>query len=180
MSELWASSHVVVATGAVGCPPRYPIRGPLFYDAGCSVAHLSTEPEPTSGFGRTRGSSDTRMGEGQIWCSPSRSGSHTHVRPPFEFSSDLHILISRGGLQESEGRWIPTLSFEKQGIMQIWREALIAYLWEALKATELNVDLNRESVRAILKTQYGRNLEHLHRSLPVKITVLAICRPVHS
>ena len=40
--------------------------------------------------------------------------------------------------------------------MQIWREALIAYLWEALKATELNVDLNRESVRAILKTQYGR------------------------
>src|SRR6266581_2053360 len=87
MSELWASSHVVVATGAVGCPPRYPIRGPLFYDAGCSVAHLSTEPEPTSGFGRTRGSSDTRMGEGQIWCSPSRSGSHTHVRPPFEFST---------------------------------------------------------------------------------------------
>ena len=90
MSELWASSHVVVATGAVGCPPRYPIRGPLFYDAGCSVAHLSTEPEPTSGFGRTRGSSDTRMGEGQIWCSPSRSGSHTHVRPPFE----LFIRIS--------------------------------------------------------------------------------------
>src|SRR6266566_3860091 len=35
-------------------------------------------------------------------------------------------------------------------------EALIAYLWEALKATELNVDLNRESVRAIFKTQYGR------------------------
>ena len=80
---------------------------------------------------------------------------HTFGRH-LNFHPHLHILISRGGLQESEGRWMPALSFEKQSIMQIWREALIAYLWEALKATELKVDLNRESVRAILKTQYGR------------------------
>ena len=80
---------------------------------------------------------------------------HTFGRN-LNFHPHLHILISGGGLRESEGRWMPTLSLEKPGIMQIWREALIAYLWEALKATELNVDLNRESVRAILKTQYGR------------------------
>ena len=80
---------------------------------------------------------------------------HTFGRH-LNFHPHLHILISGGGLRESEGRWMPTLSLEKPGIMQIWREALIAYLWEALKATELNVDLNRESVRAILKTQYGR------------------------
>ena len=80
---------------------------------------------------------------------------HTFGRH-LNFHPHLHILISGGGLRESEGRWMPTLSLEKPGIMQIWREALIAYLWEALKTKELKSDLNNESVRAILKTQYGR------------------------
>jgi hypothetical protein len=40
--------------------------------------------------------------------------------------------------------------------MQIWREAVIVYLWEALKVRALSSNLNDESLRAILQTQYGR------------------------
>src|SRR5437588_6104619 len=179
MSELWASSHVVVATGAVGALPDIPYVGLCF-----TMPYVLW---PIFRQNRNLLQDLAALGAAAIqeWVK-ARYGVRLHVLVVthtfgrhLNFHPHLHILISRGGLQESEGRWIPTLSFEKQGIMQIWREALIAYLWEALKATELKVDLNRESVRAILKTQYGRNLEHLHRSLPVKITVLAICRPVH-
>ena len=80
---------------------------------------------------------------------------HTFGRH-LNFHPHLHILISGGGLRRSEGRWIPTLSFERHGIMQIWREAIITYLWEVSNSKELRSDLNKERLRAILRTQYGR------------------------
>lgn len=80
---------------------------------------------------------------------------HTFGRH-LNFHPHLHILVSGGGLQESNGRWIPKLSFEKQSIMQMWREAIITYLWETLKAREPRSDLNNESLRTILEGQYSR------------------------
>ena len=50
------------------------------------------------------------------------------------FNCHLHILVSAGGLKESEGRWIAALWFNKQEIMEMWRDAVITYLRLALKA----------------------------------------------
>jgi hypothetical protein len=55
---------------------------------------------------------------------------HTFGRR-LNFNSHLHILVSVGGLQESEGRWIPSLSFDKGELMRSWRYAVIAYFSEA-------------------------------------------------
>jgi hypothetical protein len=43
------------------------------------------------------------------------------------FNPHLHILVSAGGLQESEGRWVNSLIFDedKGKLMHMWRFALL-------------------------------------------------------
>jgi Transposase zinc-binding domain/Putative transposase len=41
-----------------------------------------------------------------------------------KFDPHLHILVSAGGLLESEGRWIPRLQFNKDALMRLWRYAV--------------------------------------------------------
>lgn len=48
------------------------------------------------------------------------------------------------------------LSFEKEGLMHMWRYAVITYLREALKAKVLKSDLGAEELKSILTTQYER------------------------
>jgi len=72
------------------------------------------------------------------------------------FNCHLHILVSTGGLQESEGRWISQLWFDKRALMAMWRYAVITFLREALEANVLESNLNREELRRVFKTQYER------------------------
>lgn len=72
------------------------------------------------------------------------------------FNSHLHILVSAGGLQESEGRWITRLVFDKDKLMNMWRFAVITYLREALRAKVLTSDLSVEELGTVLTTQYER------------------------
>jgi hypothetical protein len=53
---------------------------------------------------------------------------HT-VGRQLNFHPHLHVLVSAGGLRESEGRWISPLEFVKREMMEMWRFAVIAYLW---------------------------------------------------
>ncbi len=80
---------------------------------------------------------------------------HTFGRR-LNFNPHLHILVSAGGLQESEGRWIAPLRFEKDALMHMWRYAVITYLREALKAKVLTSEWSSEELTAVLKTQYER------------------------
>ncbi len=43
----------------------------------------------------------------------------------------LHIMASAGGLNQSEGTWVPSIRFDSQQIMELWRFAVTAYLWKA-------------------------------------------------
>lgn len=70
------------------------------------------------------------------------------------FNSHLHILVSAGGLQESEGRWITSSSFDRTKLMHMWRFAVITYLREALKARALRSDLSPDKLRRVLQKQY--------------------------
>jgi len=72
------------------------------------------------------------------------------------FNSHLHILVSAGGLQESESRWITGLVFDQDKLMHMWRFAVITFLREALRAKALTSDLSAEKLRTVLTTQYER------------------------
>jgi hypothetical protein len=74
-----------------------------------------------------------------------------------KFNAHLHILVSAGGLRESEGRWIPRLQFNKHALMRMWRYAVITHLRAALKADVLNSDLNKPDLQTILTTAYERH-----------------------
>jgi hypothetical protein len=80
---------------------------------------------------------------------------HTFGRR-LNFNPHLHILVSAGGLQETEGQWITPLIFEKDALMHMWRYALITYLREAIQAAVLTSDLATEPLKKILTTQYER------------------------
>jgi Putative transposase/Transposase zinc-binding domain len=71
------------------------------------------------------------------------------------FNPHLHMLVSAGGFQESENIWIP-LHFDKRELMQMWRLALTAYLWVALRAGAIRPDLGAEQLDNILEKQYRR------------------------
>jgi hypothetical protein len=74
------------------------------------------------------------------------------------FNSHLHILVSAGGLYESEGRWVDNLIFDqhKDKLMHMWRFAVITYLRAALDAKVLASDLSPTTLSTCLKKQYER------------------------
>ncbi len=72
------------------------------------------------------------------------------------FNPHLHILVSAGGLHESEGRWITPLHYDKDALMLMWKYAVTTYLRGALKAKLLTSDLGAQELRAVLTTQYER------------------------
>lgn len=80
---------------------------------------------------------------------------HTFGRR-LNFHPHLHILVSAGGLRESEGRWIDSLRFKKGALMHMWRYAIITYLREALRTKVLIPNLPAQELRGILQTQYER------------------------
>jgi len=78
------------------------------------------------------------------------SGRHLNFYP------HLHILVSTAGLNESQGRWVGLLKFDKRALMHMWRYALIMYLRQALQAKILQSHLSAEELKAVFKTQYER------------------------
>jgi hypothetical protein len=43
----------------------------------------------------------------------------------------LHIMVSAGGLNQSEGTWVQSIDFDRAQIMELWRFAVTSYLWKA-------------------------------------------------
>jgi len=72
------------------------------------------------------------------------------------FNPHLHMLVSAGGFQESESRWIVALQFDRRELMQMWRLALVAYLWVVVRARALRSDLSTEQLNKVLEEQYRR------------------------
>jgi hypothetical protein len=80
---------------------------------------------------------------------------HTFARD-LNFNCHLHVLVSAGGLQESQNCWVPSLYYHRDTLMQRWRDALIGYLLEALAASVLESELSPEDLEAVLKAQGRR------------------------
>jgi hypothetical protein len=43
----------------------------------------------------------------------------------------LHMMLSAGGLNPAECRWVRSLKFDRKEIMELWRFAITSYLWKA-------------------------------------------------
>jgi hypothetical protein len=80
---------------------------------------------------------------------------HTFGRH-LNFNVHLHIMVSAGGLRESDSRWIAPLHFDRRTIMPMWRYAVITYLRAALKKGLLASESSSDDLRAMLRTQYER------------------------
>jgi hypothetical protein len=72
------------------------------------------------------------------------------------FNAHLHLLVSAGGLKESEGRWVARVPFEKNALMHMWRFAVITYLRAALAANVLKTDMSPTAFKSLLVSQYER------------------------
>lgn len=70
------------------------------------------------------------------------------------FNSHLHVLVSTGGLRDSDGRWIDRLQFDRQKLMHMWRFAVITFLRDALKGGILKSNLHPANLKAILAREY--------------------------
>ena len=70
------------------------------------------------------------------------------------FNSHLHILVSGGGLKQSEGVWIDRLYFDRKKLMHMWRFAVLTFLRQALAAGVLKSDLKAGALKALLADQY--------------------------
>jgi hypothetical protein len=71
-----------------------------------------------------------------------------------KFNSHVHLLVSVGGLHESDGRWIPNLPLNKEALMRMWRYAVICHLRLALKADVLKSDLSMQEFLNLLSRAY--------------------------
>jgi hypothetical protein len=80
---------------------------------------------------------------------------HTFSRH-LTFNAHLHILVSAGGLKESEGRWIADLTLNPKALMHMWRFAVITYLRAALKANVLMTGMGPAAFKEFLVSQYER------------------------
>ena len=83
------------------------------------------------------------------------------------FNCHLHILVSAGGLKESEGRWIYPLRLDKNEIMEMWRNAVITYLRAALNARILQSAWDDAYLTNVLTAEYKRArwIIHIHASM---------------
>jgi hypothetical protein len=73
-----------------------------------------------------------------------------------KFNCHLHILVSAGGLRESDGGWISPIEFNNDALMHMWRYAVITLLREALRANVLRSTLDSRDLKRVLTTQYER------------------------
>jgi hypothetical protein len=80
---------------------------------------------------------------------------HTFGRR-LNFHPHLHILVSAGGLDELQARWVNIPAFSKKALMSMWRYAVITFLREALRYNVLSSDCSPADLRRILTRQYER------------------------
>ena len=96
----------------------------------------------------------------QQWISMKHGAKALIIAVPHTFGGDLkfnchiHLLVSAGGLQESDERWIPYLPLNKESLMRMWRYAVISHLRLAFKAHVLRSDLTVQAFGELLSEAY--------------------------
>ena len=72
------------------------------------------------------------------------------------FNCHLHILVSDGGLNESQGQWLAGLMFDQDALMRLWRDAVLNYLRMALKADVLRSNRSVKFLESVFTSEAAR------------------------
>ena len=68
------------------------------------------------------------------------------------FNPHLHMLLSAGGLRQSDGRWTRNLRIRRSEVMWRWRFAIVNYLQAALRSGLIDADESRKNIEVLLRT----------------------------
>jgi hypothetical protein len=71
-----------------------------------------------------------------------------------EFNSHVHTMVTAGGLQKSTGAWIPSVYYNNEQLMELWRSAVIKLIRAAHRTGRLRTELGFEALEAML-THWG-------------------------
>ena len=80
----------------------------------------------------------------------------------------LHMMVSAGGLKQAEARWVKSLEFDREEIMDLWRFAVTSYLWRAhrdglLSESFLPEEFNDLILRQIKRTWNIHITQHMSK-----------------
>jgi hypothetical protein len=81
---------------------------------------------------------------------------HTFGRH-INFNPHLHILVSACGLREADGCWVSSVKFDKDCLMERWRDAVIFFLEAALKIDASKSALEASAMNRLLTAQHKRS-----------------------
>lgn len=73
-----------------------------------------------------------------------------------EFNSHVHILVTAGGLYGLSDSWVPTVFYERNGLLESWRRAVIKLLRAALRGGQLVSALAVDELETLLSEQETR------------------------
>ena len=65
-------------------------------------------------------------------------------------------MTSAGGLNQSEGTWVPSIGFDREQIMDLWRFAVTSYLWKANRDGLLRLSTVSEEFSDLILRQTQR------------------------
>jgi len=72
-----------------------------------------------------------------------------------EFNSHVHTMVTGGGLHGASGIWVPSVYYDRDGLTEAWRRAVIALLRAALRA-QLFTKMRPEQTESLLTQQENR------------------------
>ena len=80
------------------------------------------------------------------------------------FNCHLHILVSEGGRRENGSGWSAKCEIDRNALMEMWRDAVIALLEEAADADVLDLEMDRDALDQLLTLQSKRRwITHINR-----------------
>ena len=78
----------------------------------------------------------------------------------------LHIMVSAGGLRESDGTWVHPIEFDQEQIIDLWRFAVTSYLWKANRDVLLRSSVTPARFSDLILAQTGRRWNiHITRQM---------------
>lgn len=73
-----------------------------------------------------------------------------------EFNSHVHTMVTAGGLYGLSDSWVRTVYYQRDGLLESWRKAVIKLLRSALRAGQLVSALTVDEIETILSVQEKR------------------------
>jgi Putative transposase/Transposase zinc-binding domain len=73
-----------------------------------------------------------------------------------EFNSHVHTMVTPGGLHGCAGSWVASAYYDRDRLMEFWRDAVIHLLRAALRAGQLRSKMTIDEMEALLTDQEKR------------------------